>query len=75
MNLNFSWVEIDPELIIESVIECIEKVCEYLIQMGLSHTNIKGISFFVSFSFCLILNHFYFSCRTYESKRNYYFMG
>ncbi len=49
MNFNISWVEIDPELIIESVIECIEKVCEYLNQMGLSHTNIKGISNFVSF--------------------------
>jgi len=62
MNFNFSWVEIDPELIIESVIECIEKVCEYLNQMGLSHTNIKGISNFVSFFglfFFRLLMNFY----------------
>lgn len=37
------WVEINPELIIESVVECIEKVCEYLNQMGLSHKNIKAV--------------------------------
>lgn len=37
-----SWVEIDPQLIIDSVVECIEKVGEYLAQMGLSHKSIKG---------------------------------
>lgn len=41
-NNKISWVEIDPDLIISSVIECIEKVCEYLNQMGISHSKIKG---------------------------------
>lgn len=37
------WVEMDPYVIINSVEECIEKVAEYLEQMGLSYTNIKSI--------------------------------
>ena len=38
----FSWVEIDPIHIIESVLECIEKCVDYLKDLGLSHTAIKG---------------------------------
>lgn len=37
------WVEIDPQLIIDTVLECIEKVGEYLSQMGLSHKSIKVV--------------------------------
>lgn len=37
------WVEMDPYVIINSVKECIDRVAEYLEQMGLSHTNIKAI--------------------------------
>ena len=33
----------DPYVIINSVKECIDRVAEYLEQMGLSHTNIKAI--------------------------------
>lgn len=37
------WVEIDPQAIIDSVVVCIEKVAEYLDQMGLSHKSIKVV--------------------------------
>ncbi|RMZ98021.1 glycerol kinase-like isoform X1 [Brachionus plicatilis] len=37
------WVEIDPQAIIDSVVECIEKVSEYLAEMGLSHKMIKTV--------------------------------
>lgn len=37
------WVEIDPEVIVNSVVECIEKVAEYLADMGLSHKQIKAV--------------------------------
>ncbi len=39
---NKSWVEIDPQAIVDSVTECIEKVAEYLAEMGLSHKQIKS---------------------------------
>jgi hypothetical protein len=42
MNCNNRWVEIDPKVIVDSVNECIEKVADYLEQIGLSHKSIKG---------------------------------
>ena len=42
-NWFISWVEMDPYVITSSVAECIEKVCEYLGEMGLNYKNIKAI--------------------------------
>ena len=36
------WVELDPNEIMSSVVECMEKVAGYLTEMGLSHKSIKS---------------------------------
>jgi glycerol kinase len=43
------WVEMDPQALIDSIVECMEKVAEYLSEMGLSHKSIKSSCLFSFF--------------------------
>jgi glycerol kinase len=36
------WVEMDPQALVDSVVECMEKVAGYLAEMGISHKSIKS---------------------------------